>query len=174
MMDFFEVLSKKEEMIFNNAMIFLQDFFNENKKYFNIIIMRYNHQPTPKKELINFIKNDYRDIDLFLNDYLDFKFMDYEDKTIDFLSQKRGRDENEELDDINTNNLMYNYKKKYENTSEYLNINKMMNKDKNDNDNDEEKNEDIFKNFEVNNVNTNNLDEDDDDDEEHYYRVSKK
>ena len=86
-----DITKKKEEIIFNNAMIFLSDFFNENKKYFNIIIMRYNHKPTPKKELINYIKNDYRDIDLFLNDYIDFKFMDDEDKAIDYLSKKRER-----------------------------------------------------------------------------------
>ena len=169
MMDFFEILSKKEEIIFNNAMIFLEEFFNENKNYFNIIIMRYNHKPTPKKELINFIKNDYRDIDLFLNEYMDFKIMDDEDKEIDFLSKKRDRDENDELIDINTNCIMDNYKKKYGNNNDYFN--KIINNNKIENENDEEKNEEVFKNFEVNNISSNNLDEDDDDDEEqHYYQ----
>ena len=165
MMDFFEALSKKEEIIFNNAMIFLSDFFNENKKYFNIIIMRYNHKPTPKKELINYIKNDYRDIDLFLNDYIDFKFMDDEDKAIDYLSKKREREEHCEEFCSNGNNLLEDYKKKYINSGEYYHKNG----------NDEGKNDDIFKNFEINNINSNNNNNDEEDDyEDYYYHFVKK
>jgi len=47
MMDFFEALSKKNEMIFNNAMIFLSEFFYQNENQFKIILMRYEHKTLP-------------------------------------------------------------------------------------------------------------------------------
>ena len=85
-------------------MAFQSDFFYKNKKYFNIILLRYEHKSTPKRELIHYLKNDIKDeASLFLNDF-DYKdigeiFGD-EDKVIDYLSKKRDREEfNDELFD---------------------------------------------------------------------------
>ena len=61
-------------MIFNNAMIFLSDFFNENKEHFQLILLRYEHKILPKKVLINYIRNDNRDLDLYMNDIDFFKY----------------------------------------------------------------------------------------------------
>ena len=163
MMDFFEALSKKNEMIFNNAMIFLSEFFYQNENQFKIILMRYEHKTLPKKELLNYIRNDYKETDLFLNDF-DYKFMgdifEDEDKTIDYLSKKRERFENSE--DLVENKIYENYKK-FGSHNEYYN--KMSVKD-NEIENDEGKDDDIFKNFDINN-NQNN--EDDNEEEEDKY-----
>ena len=131
MMDFFETLSQNKEMIFNNAMIFLSEFFYQNENQFKIILMRYEHKSTPKKELINYIRNDYKDADLFLNDF-DYKFMgdifEDEDKAIDFLSKKRERFENS--DDLVENKMFENYNKKYGSYNDYYNK-RINNNDKN-------------------------------------------
>ena len=134
MMEFFESLSKNKEMIFNNIMTYQSDFFYENEKYFKIILMRYEHKSTPKKELINYLKNDYKDNDsLLLNDF-DYKDIGElygdDDKIIDYLSKKRERDEfNDELfEDI------YSFEnKKYNN--DYYNKIMYINKDVNYNNN---------------------------------------
>ena len=134
MMEFFESLSKNKEMIFNNIMTYQSDFFYENEKYFKIILLRYEHKSTPKKELINYLKNDYKENEsLLLNDF-DYKdigelYAD-DDKIIDYLSKKRERDEyNDELfDDI------YSFEnKKYNN--DYYNKLIYINKDMNYNNN---------------------------------------
>ena len=172
LMDFFESLSKNKELIFNNAMIFLSEFFYQNENQFKIILLRYEHKEIPKKELISYIRNDYREADLFLNDF-DYKFMgdifEDEDKTIDYLSKKRERIENSE--ELGENKFFDNYYKKYMAQSDYYNkINKS-----NELENEEGKNEDIFNNFEIDNINQNNDDLDEDDDEENkYYQISKK
>ena len=172
LMDFFESLSKNKELIFNNAMIFLSEFFYQNENQFKIILLRYEHKEIPKKELISYIRNDYREADLFLNDF-DYKFMgdifEDEDKTIDYLSKKRERIENSE--ELGENKFFDNYYKKYMAQSDYYNkINKS-----NELENEEGKNEDIFNNFEIDNINQNNDDIDEDDDEENkYYQISKK
>ena len=126
LMDFFESLSKNKELIFNNAMIFLSEFFYQNENQFKIILLRYEHKEIPKKELISYIRNDYREADLFLNDF-DYKFMgdifEDEDKTIDYLSKKRERIENSE--ELGENKFFDNYYKKYMAQSDYYNkINK--------------------------------------------------
>ena len=134
MMEFFESLSKNKEMIFNNIMTYQSDFFYENEKYFKTILLRYEHKSTPKKELINYLKNDYKENEsLLLNDfdYKDFgELYGDDDKIIDYLSKKRERDEyNDELfDDI------YSFEnKKYNN--DYYNKILYINKDINYNNN---------------------------------------
>ena len=174
MMDFFETLSQNKEMIFNNAMIFLSEFFYQNENQFKIILMRYEHKSTPKKELINYIRNDYKDADLFLNDF-DYKFMgdifEDEDKAIDFLSKKRERFENS--DDLVENKMFENYNKKYGSYNDYYNK-RINNNDKNNElENEEGKNDDIFQSFEINNINQNN-EEGDEDEEDKYYNLLKK
>ena len=157
MMEFFESLSKNKEIIFNNIMAFQSDFFYKNKKYFNIILLRYEHKSTPKRELIHYLKNDYKDeASLFLNDF-DHKdigeiFGD-EDKVIDFLSKKRDREEfNDELFDNFTFehehkkfNMFENKEDNYENNNEedikksdFLPELRMNEKHDNNNNNDEE------------------------------------
>jgi hypothetical protein len=134
MMEFFESLSKNKEMIFNNIMTYQSDFFYENKKYFKIILLRYEHKSTPKKELINYLKNDYKENEsLLLNDF-DYKDIGEiygdDDKIIDYLSKKRERDEyNDELFDD-----LYSFEnKKYNN--DYYNKLIYINKDVNYNNN---------------------------------------
>ena len=134
MMEFFESLSKNKEMIFNNIMTYQSDFFYENEKYFKTILLRYEHKSTPKKEIINYLKNDYKENEsLLLNDfdYKDFgELYGDDDKIIDYLSKKRERDEyNDELfDDI------YSFEnKKYNN--DYYNKLLYINKDINYNNN---------------------------------------
>ena len=170
MMDFFEALSKKNEMIFNNAMIFLSEFFYQNENQFKIILMRYEHKTLPKKELINYIRNDYKETDLFLNDF-DYKFMgdifEDEDKTIDYLSKKRERFENSE--DLVENKIYENYKK-FGSHNDYYN--KMSVKD-NEIENDEGKDDDIFKNFDINN-NQNNDDDNEEEEDKYYHQLLKK
>ena len=170
MMDFFEALSKKNEMIFNNAMIFLSEFFYQNENQFKIILMRYEHKTLPKKELLNYIRNDYKETDLFLNDF-DYKFMgdifEDEDKTIDYLSKKRERFENSE--DLVENKIYENYKK-FGSHNEYYN--KMSVKD-NEIENDEGKDDDIFKNFDINN-NQNNEDDNEEEEDKYYHQLLKK
>ena len=171
MMDFFESLSKNKELIFNNAMIFLSEFFYQNENLFKIILLRYEHKELPKKELISYIRNDYREADLFLNDF-DYKFMgdifEDEDKTIDYLSKKRERSENSE--ELGENKLFDNYYKKYMSQSDYYN---KMNIKNNEMENEEGKNEDIFHDFEINNINQNG-DDIDEDEEVKYYQILKK
>ena len=172
MMDFFDSLSQNKEMIFNNVMIYLKDFFYNNKKQFELILLRYEHQQIPKKVLINYVRNDYKDVDLFMNDF-DYKFMgdifEDEDKTIDFLSKKRERFENS--DDLIDNKIYENYSKKYGSNNEYSNKMNVNNKH-NEEENDEEKNDDLF-NFGINNINQNNDDECDDE-EDNIYHILKK
>ena len=171
MMDFFESLSKNKELIFNNAMIFLSEFFYQNENMFKIILLRYEHKELPKKEIISYIRNDYREADLFLNDF-DYKFMgdifEDEDKTIDFLSKKRERNENSE--ELGENKLFDNYYKKYMSQSDYYN---KMNIKNNEMENEEGKNEDILHDFEINNINQNG-DDIDEDEEVKYYQILKK
>ena len=127
--------------------------------------IRGRHKETPKKKLIEFIHNDYKDTSLFLGDW-DYKFMgdilDDEDKAIDYLSKKRERENDDDLVD---NKVFQNYSKKYGSNNEYSN--KINNKN-NEGENEEGKNEDIF-DFEVNNINQNNDDGDDDEEENKYY-----
>ena len=170
MMDFFDSLSQNKEMIFQNVMIYLKDFFYNNKNQFELILLRYEHQQIPKKVLINYVKNDYKDVDLFMNDF-DYKFMgdifEDEDKTIDFLSKKRERFENS--DDLVDNKIYENYSKKYGSNNEYsnkMNVNNKHNEEEND------KNDDLF-DFEINNINQNN-DDDGDDEEDNIYHILKK
>ena len=169
MMDFFDVLSQNKEMTFKNAMIFLKDFFYNNKNKFEIILMRYEHQAIPKKKLIDFIRNDYRDTSLFMGDF-DYKFsdiLDDEDKAIDYLSKKRERESGDDY--LIDNKIFQNYSKTYGSNNEYSN---KINNKKYDDENEEIKNENIF-DFEVNNINQNNEDGDDDEDNK-YYHLSKK
>ena len=169
MMDFFEALSKKE-VIFNNAMIFLSEFFYQNENQFKIILMRYEHKDLPKKELFNYIRNDYKETDLFMSDF-DYKFMgdifEDEDKTIDYLSKKRERFENSE--DLVDNKMYENYKI-YGSHNEYYN--KLNDKD-NEIENGEGKNDDIFQNFDINN-NQNNEDDNEDEEDKYYHQLLKK
>ena len=170
-MDFFETLSKNKEMIFKNAMIFLSEFFYQNENQFKIILMRYENKTIPKKELINYIRNDYKETDLFLNDF-DYKFMgdifEDEDKTIDFLSKKRERFENSE--ELVDNKMYNNYNKKYGSHNEYYN---KMNDKNIEMENEEGKNDDIFHNFEINNINQNNDDENEDEEDKYYHLLKK-
>ena len=174
MMDFFDTLSKNKEILFNNAMAFLSDFFYQNENQFKIILLRYEHKTTPKKELINYVRNDYKDNDLFLNEF-DYKFMgdifEDEDKTIDYLSKKRERQENS--DELVDNKIFNNYVKKYGSNNDYYN--KMINNKNNEIENEieEGKNDEIFQNFEMNNINQNN-DDAEDDEEDKYYHLLKK
>ena len=175
MMDFFDKLSTNNEMIFNNAMIFLSDFFNENKEHFQLILLRYEHKILPKKVLINYIRNDNRDLDLYMND-IDWKFnsdiFEDEDKTIDYLSRKREREENAaELDE---KKIFDNYNKKYGSNNEYSN--KMMNNQNtfknSDEENEEGKNDDLF-NFEINNIEQNDDNGDEDEDDKYSHLLKK-
>ena len=134
MMEFFESLSQNKEMIFNNIMTYQSDFFYENEKYFKNILLRYEHKSTPKKELINYLKNDYKENESLLFNDFDYKDIGEiygdDDKIIDYLNKKRERDEyNDELfDDI------YSFEnKKYNN--DYYNKLLYFNKDVNCNDN---------------------------------------
>ena len=174
-MDFFDKLSTNNEMIFNNAMIFLSDFFNENKEQFQLILLRYEHKILPKKVLINYIRNDNRDLDLYMND-IDWKFnsdiFEDEDKTIDYLSRKREREENAaELDE---KKIFDNYNKKYGSNNEYSN--KMMNNQNtfknSDEENEEGKNDDLF-NFEINNIEQNDDNGDEDEDDKYSHLLKK-
>ena len=145
MMDFFDSLSQNKEMTFNNAMIFLKDFCYNNKKKFEIILMRYEHQTTPKKILKDYIRLDYKDYKdpaLFLGDW-DYKFSDIledEDKTIDYLSKKRERSASD--DDLVDNNVFENYSKKYGSNNEYSHKinNKKYEMENEDGDEDEDNN----------------------------------
>ena len=144
-MDFFDSLSQNKEMTFNNAMIFLKDFCYNNKKKFEIILMRYEHQTTPKKILKDYIRlgyKDYKDPALFLGDW-DYKFSDIledEDKTIDYLSKKRERSASD--DDLVDNNVFENYSKKYGSNNEYSHKinNKKYEMENEDGDEDEDNN----------------------------------
>ena len=171
MMDFFETLSKNKELIFKNAMVFLSEFFYQNENQFKIILMRYENKVLPKKELINYIRNDYKEADLFLNDF-DYKFVgdifEDEDNTINYLSKKRERFENSE--ELVNDKLYENYNKKYGSHNEYSN---KMNDKNNEMENEEGKSDDIFQNFEMNNINQNN-EEENEDEEDKYYHLLKK
>ena len=96
-MDFFESLSKSKQIILNNIMTYQSEFFYQNKKYFKIILLRYENKPLPKRKLINYLPNGNKDNEsLFLSDY-DFKesneMYDREgEKVIDYLSKKRERE----------------------------------------------------------------------------------
>ena len=174
-MDFFESLSKNKQIIFNNIMTYQSDFFYQNKKYFKIILLRYENKPLPKRELINFLKNDYKDNEsLLLYDY-DFKdsgeIYDGEDeKVIDFLSKKREREEyNDEFFD---SFILEHDHKKYSSNNDYYN-NRLIfgNKDDNfDNDNDDDiKKNNFLPDLRVNEIhNSNNNDDDDDEDNFHF------
>ena len=179
MMDFFESLSKNKQIIFNNIMTYQYDFFYQNKKYFKIILLRYENKPLPKRELINFLKNDYKDNEsLFLYDY-DFKdsgeIYDGEDeKVIDFLSKKREREEyNDEFFD---SFILEHDHKKYSSNNDYYN-NRLIFGNKDDNfDNDNDNDDDIKKNnflpdLRVNESHDdNNNDDDDDEDNFHFLK----
>ena len=171
MMDFFETLSKNKELIFKNAMVFLSEFFYQNENQFKIILMRYENKVLPKKELINYIRNDYKEADLFLNDF-DYKFVgdifEDEDNTINYLSKKRERFENSE--ELVNDKLYENYNKKYGSHNEYSN---KMNDKNNEMENEEGKSDDIFQNFEMSNINQNN-EEENEDEEDKYYHLLKK
>ena len=172
-MDFFDSLSQNKEMTFNNAMIFLKDFCYNNKKKFEIILMRYEHQTTPKKILKDYIRLDYKDYKdpaLFLGDW-DYKFSDIledEDKTIDYLSKKRERSASD--DDLVDNNVFENYSKKYGSNNEYSH---KMNNKKYEMENEDGKSDDNIFKFDMNNINQNNEDGDEDEDN-NYYHIMKK
>ena len=173
MMDFFDSLSQNKEMTFNNAMIFLKDFCYNNKKKFEIILMRYEHQTTPKKILKDYIRLDYKDYKdpaLFLGDW-DYKFSDIledEDKTIDYLSKKRERSASD--DDLIDNNVFENYSKKYGSNNEYSH---KINNKKYEMENEDGKSDDNIFKFDMNNINQNNEDGDEDE-ENNYYHIMKK
>ena len=173
MMDFFDSLSQNKEMTFNNAMIFLKDFCYNNKKKFEIILMRYEHQTTPKKILKDYIRLDYKDYKdpaLFLGDW-DYKFSDIledEDKTIDYLSKKRERSTSD--DDLVDNNVFENYSKKYGSNNEYSH---KINNKKYEMENEDGKSDDNIFKFDLNNINQNNEDGDEDEDN-NYYHIMKK
>ena len=157
LMDFFESLSKNKQIIFNSIMIYMNDFFYKNKKYFKIILLRYENKELPKKELINFLKNDYKDNEsLFLYDF-EYKDMGEiygdEEKEIDYLSKKREREEY--IDEIFDNcPFVDNHKKNISN--DYYN--RIMFEDKGDNyDNDE--NDDIKKTGFLNDIRVNENEE---------------
>ena len=173
MMDFFESLSKNKQIIFNNIMTYQSDFFYQNKKYFKNILLRYENKPLPKRELINYLKNDYKDNEsLFLYDF-DFKdsgeIYDGEDeKVIDYLTKKREREEyNDEFFD---NFTLEHDHKKYNSNNDYYN-NRLIfgNKDDNfDNDNENDNDDDIKKNnflpdLRVNESHDSNNNDDDED-----------
>ena len=90
--DFYETLSKSKEKIFINIMSFNSDFFYQHKKYFNLIILRYENKELPKKQLINYLTGDYKENESLLLGEFDYKGMgEYycdEDKDIDFLNKK--------------------------------------------------------------------------------------
>ena len=173
MMDFFDSLSQNKEMTFNNAMIFLKDFCYNNKKKFEIILMRYEHQTTPKKILKDYIRLDYKDYKdpaLFLGDW-DYKFSDIledEDKTIDYLSKKRERSASD--DDLVDNNVFETYSKKYGSNNEYSH---KINNKKYEMENEDGKSDDNIFKFDMNNINQNNEDGDEDEDN-NYYHIMKK
>ena len=125
--------------------------------------------------LINYIRNDNRDLDLYMND-IDWKFnsdiFEDEDKTIDYLSRKREREENAaELDE---KKIFDNYNKKYGSNNEYSN--KMMNNQNtfknSDEENEEGKNDDLF-NFEINNIEQNDDNGDEDEDDKYSHLLKK-
>ena len=167
MMDFFESLSKNKEIIFNNIMTYQSDFFYQNEKYFKIILLRYEHKSTPKRELINYLKNDYKDNEsLFLNDF-DYKDMGElygdDEKDIDYLNKKREREDiTDELFDIYS---LENEQKKF-NNDDYFNKILFGNREENyDNDNENENEEDIKKNRFLPELRVNEKREDNNDDD---------
>ena len=124
-MDFFESLSKNKELIFNNIMTYQSDFFYQNEKYFKVILLRYEKKTIPKRELINYLKNDYKDNEsLFLCDF-DYKEMgdiygDDEEKVIDYMNKKREREDFNDNNEEYFDNFSYEHEhKKYNN--EYYN-----------------------------------------------------
>ena len=165
MMEFFDSLSKNKEIIFNNIMTFQSEFFYKNEKYFKIILFRYEHKSTPKRELINYLKNDYKDdASLFLNDF-DYKdvgeiFGD-EDKIIDYLSKKRDREEyNDELFD----NYAYENENKKYHTNDYYNRIMFGNKEDNYDNNEDDLKKNGF--LPILRINENPDDHDDNNDDE--------
>ena len=171
MMDFFESLSKNKQMIFNNIMTYQSDFFYQNKKYFKNILLRYENKPTPKRELINFLKNDYKDNEsLFLYDF-DFKdvgeLYDGEDeKIIDYLSKKREREYNDDCFDT----LGYEHEhKKYNSNNDYYN-NRMEygNKDDYDDENDDDIKKGFLPDLRVNEKNEDNINNDNENNNFHF------
>ena len=167
MMDFFELLSKDKQIIFKNIMTYQSDFFYQNKKYFKIILLRYENKPLPKRELMAYLNNDNNE-SLFFYDF-DYKdsgeIYDGEDeKVIDYLSKKREREEyNDEYFD---NFTLEHEHKKYNSNNDYYNNRIFGNKDINfDDENDNE--DDIKKNnflpdLRVNESHDNNNDDDED------------
>ena len=167
-MDFFESLSKNKQMIFNNIMTYQSDFFYQNKKYFKNILLRYENKPTPKRELINFLKNDYKDNEsLFLYDF-DFKdvgeLYDGEDeKIIDYLSKKREREYNDDCFDT----LGYEHEhKKYNSNNDYRM--EYGNKDDYDDENDDDIKKGFLPDLRVNEKNEDNHNNDNEDNNFHF------
>ena len=168
MMDFFESLSKNKQMIFNNIMTYQSDFFYQNKKYFKNILLRYENKPTPKRELINFLKNDYKDNEsLFLYDF-DFKdageLYDGEDeKIIDYLSKKREREYNDDCFDT----LGYEHEhKKYNSNNDYRM--EYGNKDDYDDENDDDIKKGFLPDLRVNEKNEDNINNDNENNNFHF------
>ena len=167
MMDFFELLSKDKQIIFKNIMTYQSDFFYQNKKYFKIILLRYENKPLPKRELMAYLNNDNNE-SLFFYDF-DYKdsgaiFDGEDEKVIDYLSKKREREEyNDEYFD---NFTLEHEHKKYNSNNDYYNNRIFGNKDINfDDENDNE--DDIKKNnflpdLRVNESHDNNNDDDED------------
>ena len=176
MMDFFESLSKNKELIFNNIMTYQSDFFYQNEKYFKLILLRYEKKTIPKRELINFLKNDYKDNEsLFLCDF-DYKEMgdiygDDEEKVIDYMNKKREREDFNDNNEEYFDNFSYEHEhKKYNN--EYYNRIMFGNKNNhfdNDHEHEHDNEDDIKKSGFLPDLRVNEKHEDNNDDDNNFH-----
>ena len=136
MMDFFDTLSKNKKNIFNNIMTYQSDFFYENKKYFNVILLRYENKTLPKKKLMDIFKSDYKENEPFF--LYDFDLYEDEEEK-NFLNKKR---EGEKYNYDFCGNFSYEYEN-MSNNDYYHNRLLFGNKD----DNYDENEDDIKKGF---------------------------
>ena len=157
-------------------MTYQSDFFYQNEKYFKVILLRYEKKTIPKRELINYLKNDCKDNEsLFLYDF-DYKDMGEiygdEEKVIDYMNKKREREDYNDNNEEYFDNFSYEHEhKKYNSNNEYYNRIMFGNKNCNfdneqehENDNDNE--DDIKKNGFLPNLRVNEKHEDNNDDDD--------
>ena len=153
MMDFFETLSKNKKIIFNNIMTYQSDFFYENKKYFNIILLRYENKILPKKKLMDILKSDYKENEsFFLNDF-DLYEDEYENN---FLNKKR---EGEKYNADYYSNFSYGYENISNN--DYYNNRLFGNKENNYDENEDDIKKGFLPDLNVNEKNEINNSDDD-------------
>jgi hypothetical protein len=160
MMDFFEALSKNKKNIFNNIMAYQSDFFYENKKYFKIILLRYENKTLPKKKLMDILKSEFKENDAFLLNDFDLYEDEYENN---FLSKKR---EGEKFN----SDYYGNYSYEYENISnnDYYQHRLFGNKEHNYDENEDDIKKGFLPDLNVNEKHESNNSDDDEDEQFHY------